>query len=215
MSPREVNSIACLLPSTLSPVKAVEDALAILRKAKSDMSGSGFLPRDLIYQRAKQAASLPGNLSVSERFDRLDDIWKEASECITDARRRSPDLPAESSPEHKAEMAKLNAADFTDGMETRQLLKLLLPKKKTHADRLKTYRHFIAETVNFVFNPYLRKSYTANDIDSIDVKETVQGTPRAILSKAATFFLWLPGYEKSVRTERARKGANARHRKHS
>ena len=198
-----VHRIACLLSPELSPEKAVEQALAILRKAKSVRGGEG------VYKNAKLAASIPGDLSVSERFERFAAIRKEASLCIPTPSTIMSGAPEQFTPEHNAEMAKFNATDFTNGMETRTFLKLLLPKKKTHADRLKFYRHFINDTNDWVINPFLKEPVIRN-ADHIRVPETMSGTPREILAKAATFMLWLPIHEQRVRTERSLKANKVR-----
>lgn len=194
-----IAQIACLLSPEMPPIKAVEEAVAILKEARLIARG-----KDGFYHRAQLAASIPGDLSVSERFERVAAIFKEACECFTSNGRRPDGFPTANSREHYAEMAKLNETDFTDRMETRKFLKLVLPKKKTYEDRLRVYRNFLAEKDRLLIDPFSMHEEIVPE--NIQVAEIFTGRGRAILSEAAIFLLWLPGYEQKVRTKRASKG---------
>lgn len=217
--------IACLLPSELPSDEAVEQALEIMYEAKLRVLR-------LHIELAKQAASIPGNLSTQERFKRIDDLKRsyeyycptgpicylevhvtpEASSEKIKWVSFSPDSIFDvSSREFKAEMKKFDAQKFAPDMSIQDFLRILLPKKKTYKNRFEVYRIFnIDAGVTYLgFSDMKRERPKATKGSNLYYLQKL-GTTDQVLYIATIFKIWLPYYEKWMLSQRGSKGGKAK-----
>ena len=219
MTPHQISGLACLLPADTTPEEAVKEAKELWEQVRKLKLDKAFTSYDL----AKRAASIPGRLTIEQRIERVKGTYCAArDEVLLSGVYTKPAWGDDGRlPGLEEEERKINSLPFTEGMLTKDFLKLVLTKKKTHGDRLAIYRKFLREQGDFMRGGVssFTKNQKAETTDNcpVEVRKRFPNVPFseayrdrfAVVQHAALFNLWFRADEKKTLSVRGSKGGKA------